>query len=106
VSREHLLSWNPDVILTLPYHSASLPGEILTDRGLSTVKAVSGKSVYTFPSYIDSWDLPSPESILGIMWLAGILYPEEIDFDMEKEAREFYIRLYGSYPEPISLERR
>ncbi len=106
VSREHLLSWNPDVILTLSYYGKTLPADILKDKGLRTLNAVSEKQVHTFPSYIDSWDLPSPESILGIMWLAGVLYPEEIGFDMEKEASEFYTRFYGSYPQPVSAVKR
>lgn len=106
VSREHLLSWNPDIILTLSYYGKTLPADILKDKGLRTLKAVSEQQVYAFPSYIDSWDLPSPESILGIMWLAGILYPDEVNFNMEKEAREFYTRFYGSYPQPISLPQR
>lgn len=100
------MAWDPDVILTLPYYGQSLPKDILKDRGLAMVKAVSGRQVYTFPSYIDSWDLPSPESILGIMWLANILYPGEIEFDMEKEAKGFYTRFYGSYPRPVALPRR
>lgn len=106
VSREHLMSWDPDIILALSYYGKTLPEEILKDRSLSTLKAVSGKHVYTFPTYIDSWDLPSPESILGIMWLAGILYPGEISLDMEKEAREFYSRFYGSYPQPVTFTQR
>ncbi len=106
VSREHLLAWNPDVILTLPYQSASLPDEFLGDKSLQSITAVSLRDIYTFPLYIDSWDLPSPESILGIMWLAGVLYPDQVDFDMEKEAKEFYMRFYGSYPEPVSLPER
>lgn len=103
VSREHLLSWNPEVILTLPYHNPLLKDEFLADPSLRSIPAVSQQRVYTFPSYLDSWDMPMPESILGIMWLSTLLYPDQVDFDMEKEAREFYLRFYGSYPEPITL---
>ncbi|MDT8274308.1 MAG: ABC transporter substrate-binding protein [Desulfomonilia bacterium] len=106
ISREHLLAWNPDVILTVAYYSSSLRDELLSDSGLSSLSAVKNGKVYAFPVYLDSWDLPSPESILGIMWLAGILYPGEISFDIAREAREFYTIFYGSYPEPISLEGR
>lgn len=103
VSREHLLSWNPEVILTLPYYNPRLKEEFLSDPSLKSIPAISKQRVYVFPSYLDSWDMPMPESILGIMWLSTLLYPGQVYFDMEKEAREFYLRFYGSYPEPITL---
>lgn len=102
VNREHLVAWNPDVILTLPY-SAQRPADIFADDGLSTVRAVKDRAVHPFPLYIDSWDLPTPESIMGIMWLANLLYPEQVHFDMEREAREFYTRFYGRYPYPVQV---
>ena len=104
VSREHLVAWNPDIIVTIPYYRAIKHSDILEDNGLSTVKAVKEGKIYTFPSYIDAWDLPSPESILGIMWLANTLYPDRVNFDMKAEAREFYTRFYGKYPVEIDLE--
>ena len=103
VNREHLAAWNPGVIITIPYYSAGLPEEILSDTGLSLIDAVRNRQVHTFPAYIDSWDLPSPESILGIMWLANTLYPEHVAFDMQSEARNFYTRFYGTYPVEIKL---
>lgn len=103
VNREHLAAWNPQVMVTIPYYSPGLPEEILSDSGLSLVDAVKNRQIYTFPSYIDSWDLPSPESILGIMWLAKTLYPEQVSFDMNTEARGFYTSFYGSYPVEIDL---
>jgi len=103
VSREHLVAWDPDVIVTIPY-TTTLPDDILGDRGLGVLKAVRNNQIYSFPLYIDSWDLPTPESILGIMWLAGVLYPDQVHFDMQQEAREFYTRFYGKYPEPVHTQ--
>ncbi|MBN2297383.1 MAG: ABC transporter substrate-binding protein [Deltaproteobacteria bacterium] len=105
VNREHLAAWNPQVMVTIPYYSPGLPEEILSDKGLGLIDAVQNRQIFTFPSYIDSWDLPSPESILGIMWLANTLYPEQISFDMNAEARGFYTRFYGTYPIEIALEK-
>ncbi|OPY00115.1 MAG: hypothetical protein A4E58_00155 [Syntrophorhabdus sp. PtaB.Bin006] len=42
------------------------------------------------------WDRPSPEAILGIIWLAKTLYPEDMaDIDLRKEAMLFYKTFYG-----------
>ncbi len=103
VSREHLVAWDPDIMVTIPYYRAVKRTDILEDKGLSTVKAIKNGQVYEFPSYIDAWDLPSPESILGIMWLANTLYPDKVNFDMKAQAREFYMRFYGQYPVEIDL---
>lgn len=104
VSREHLVAWDPDIIATIPYYRAIKHSDILEDKGLASLKAVKDGRIYTFPSYIDAWDLPSPESILGIMWLANTLYPDNVNFDMKAEAGEFYTRFYGKYPVKIDLE--
>jgi len=98
IDRERLLAWDPDVMVTVSYYSKALRQDILSDKGLGPVAAVKNRQIYTFPVYIDSWDLPSPESILGIMWFSNMLYPDKVDFDMEKETKGFYMRFYGSYP--------
>lgn len=102
VSREHLIAWNPDMIIIPPYGSVTRD-HILEDEGLQMITAVKNRAVYVFPAYLDAWDLPTPESIMGVMWLANILYPEKICFDMENQAHTFYTRFYGGYPVAIDL---
>ncbi|HBK52829.1 MAG TPA: ABC transporter substrate-binding protein, partial [Syntrophomonas wolfei] len=34
--------------------------------------------------------------ILGIKWLGNLLYPEEFNYDIEQETKEFY-KLFYSY---------
>ena len=54
------------------------------------------RSYYAAPVGTFWWDRPSPESILGILWLAQKLYPEQFaDFDLEAESRTFYRTFYG-----------
>lgn len=103
VSREHLVAWDPDTLLTIPYYPAITHSDLIKDTGLSTLKAIKNHQIHAFPSYIDAWDLPSPESILGIMWLANTLYPDKVSFDMKAEAKQFYTRFYGKYPVEIDL---
>ncbi len=97
VSVEHLLLWNPDFIFIGNYGTARVK-DFLQDSRLSEITAVKNRDVYMSRSYIGSWDVPTPESLLGIMWLANMLYPEEVRFDMAAEMTEFYRTCYGYTP--------
>ena len=97
VSLEHLLEWNPDFIFIGNYGTAR-PEDFLEDKRLRDIAAVKNGDVTFAPYYIGSWDVPTPESILGIMWLANRLYPNQVDFDMASEIRRFYSLCYGYTP--------
>jgi iron complex transport system substrate-binding protein len=94
INIEQLYLWDPDVIVLAPYCSASI-GDIMADSQWQTLRAVENGAVYRLPKYLASWDLPIPESILGMIWLAQTLYPEDIDFDIETEIVDFYKTFYG-----------
>lgn len=94
ISLEKLLAWDPDVIILTPYTPDSA-NDVLSNPSLATLKAVKEKKVYKLPKYIVSWDTPVPESFLGTMWIANKIYPQELSFDMEKEIREFYLKVYN-----------
>jgi iron complex transport system substrate-binding protein len=97
VSLEHLLSWNPDFVFIGNYGTACVD-DFTKDPRLRGVTAVRNGDVYMSRSYIGSWDIPTPESLLGIMWLANKLYPRETAFDMAAEMIEFYRVCYGYTP--------
>lgn len=94
VSMEHLLSWNPDFIFVGLYGTARVE-DFTGDSRLAGVTAVKNGQVFSSRYYIGSWDIPTPESLLGIMWLANMLYPDEVSFDMASEMTEFYSTCYG-----------
>lgn len=94
VSLEEIYSWNPDVIIMMPYTSAD-PADLLNDPAWVKVSAVKNNQIYRLPKYIMAYDMPAPESILGIMWMAAILYPDTIQFDMSQEMKNFYSQFYG-----------
>ncbi|HII92414.1 MAG TPA: radical SAM protein [Methanosarcina sp.] len=54
--------------------------------------AVKKQRVYEIPP---SWDFGNPRWILGLMYIADKLNPENSTIDMKKEANEFYLRFYG-----------
>ena len=93
INLEQLHLWDPDVIMLAPYCSASIE-DIMADEQWQDLKAVQNGAVYRLPKYLASWDLPIPESILGMIWLAETLYPEYVDIDIEEEIVSFYDKFY------------
>jgi iron complex transport system substrate-binding protein len=47
------------------------------------------------PSYVAPWDTPIQESVLGIIWLANTLYPNQMTLDCATEVDYFYQTFYG-----------
>lgn len=92
VSLEEVIKRNPDVIV------AGDPMFVMTvgdDSKWSTVSAVKNKRVYLVPcdpvNFLDR--PPSFMRVLGVQWLASILYPDLYKVDMVKETTTFY-KLY------------
>lgn len=94
VSVEKVLTWDPDYVI-LQKDENALPG-IKNDPRLSDLQAVKSDRVYQVPIGGFWWDRPSPESPLGFMWLASVVYPEYTrDIDLKKETKYFYKTFYG-----------
>jgi iron complex transport system substrate-binding protein len=80
VNIEQVLIWNPDVILIVPYSPVE-PAQILSDPLWAAVEAVKTGRVYKMPQLLFAWDTPIPESVLGILWMAELFHPGEIELD-------------------------
>ncbi|MCX8094663.1 MAG: stalk domain-containing protein [Caldisericia bacterium] len=93
ISLEDLLRFNPEYIFIPPYFLGTKE-EILNKKELQEIKAIKEKRVYKFPSFILSYDLPSVESILGIIWIAEKINGEILKLDIEKEIRDFYKNIF------------
>jgi iron complex transport system substrate-binding protein len=86
---EQVLVWNPEVILVQEpqfYH------RVFSDPRWKNIRAVQDRRVYLIPSSPFNWfdRPPSYMRLLGIKWLANILYPERVRLDIVKETQEFY----------------
>jgi iron complex transport system substrate-binding protein len=93
VSMEQVLAWNPDVILALDprfYRS------VAADPLWSTIKAVRDKNVYLAPNLPYGWfdAPPGVNRLIGVRWLASILYPKQFPDDLRAVTRDFYKRFY------------
>jgi iron complex transport system substrate-binding protein len=94
VNLEQIAAWNPDVIVIPPYGGATV--EAITDSPeWQILDAVQAGRVYQIPKLVAPWDTPAPDSVLGIIWLARTLYPEQITLSCAAETETFYNTFYG-----------
>lgn len=101
ISLEQLLAWDPDVIVVNGEPKADLSGSaaaqaILDHPDFSALKAVQSGAVYGTPNAPCSWieRPPGPNRIIGVRWLAGLLYPDLVDYDVDGEVRAFFRLFY------------
>ena len=97
VSAEKLALWDPDAIVVSTNSKTAVPlQKTLDSKRYASLRAVREGHVYPAPVGTFWWDRPSPESILGILWLSKKLYPQRFaDFDLEAECRSFYKTFYN-----------
>jgi iron complex transport system substrate-binding protein len=94
VNLEQIAAWNPDVIVIPPYGGATV--EAITDSPeWQILDAVQAGRVYQIPKLVAPWDTPAPDSVLGIIWLAETLYPEQVQLSCAGETETFYNTFYG-----------
>ena len=76
VSIEQVLLWNPDVIVTIDRDFAA---NVHSDPAWASVAAVRAGRVHLSPKLPFGWvDFPpSVNRLIGLWWLAKILYPEQ-----------------------------
>lgn len=101
VSAEQVIGWNPQVILLNGEPTEGLSPQqaveaFLADSRYENLQAVQNGAVYAIPKYPYSWfdRPPGPNRLIGIYWLAELLYPEQFDLDIKESAKEFYALYY------------
>jgi len=102
ISMEQVMLYQPEVIL------AQDPGfydRVLISPIWRKIPAVKNGRVYLIPSIPFNWfdRPPSFMRLLGIKWVAQVLYPELFDLDMEKETRDFYRLFLKTDPSPEDI---
>lgn len=112
ISLEQLLAWDPEVIVVNGEPKASLSGSaaaeaILRDPDLSTLTAVRKGAVYGAPNAPCSWieRPPGPNRVIGVRWLAGLLYPDLVAYNTDDEVREFFRLFYHVELSDAQLEK-
>jgi iron complex transport system substrate-binding protein len=104
VSLEQVLLWNPDVIITI---DADFAASVRSDPLWASVAAVRDGRVHLSPKLPFGWvDFPpSVNRLIGLWWLAKILYPAQFPEDIRALTRDFYGRFYHVTPSDAQIER-
>ena len=103
VSIEQVLLWNPDVIVTIDQDFAA---SVRSDPAWASVKAVRDGRVHLSPKMPFGWvDFPpSVNRLIGLWWLAKILYPDKFPEDMRALTHDFYTVFYHRTPSDKQID--
>lgn len=95
IDYEQLLAWDPEYII-LASSAKYTVEDVLSDPNLAACTAVQKKNVFQIPCDAESWDSPVPGSVLGAVWLAGVLHPDKVPADQCAEIMDaYYETFYG-----------
>jgi len=102
VSIEQVLRWNPDVVITIDSNFHALARSHPLWRELPAIRA--GR-FHLAPNVPFGWiDFPpSINRLIGLRWLARILYPDVFPEDLRPIVRDFYTRCYHQAPTEAQL---
>lgn len=97
VDAEQVLAWNPDWVLVSP----DAPGDVIATNptavgALGSLPAFAKGRYLVAPASPFGWvdSPPSVNQLLGMVWLATSLHPQQFTFDLAQETRSFYRTFY------------
>lgn len=93
VSIEQVLAVDPEIIVTW---DREFFAKVYSDPLWSTVTAVRNRRVHLSPTAPFGWidRPPSLNRLIGLRWMAGLLYPDRWKGDLRAETRAFYRTWY------------
>ena len=93
VDMEQILLWNPDYILFAP---GSIYDTVAEDPVWQQVTAIREGQYYEVPFGPYNWMgfPPSVQRLLGMMWMAEVLYGDAVDYDLQSEVSEYFSLFY------------
>jgi iron complex transport system substrate-binding protein len=103
VGLEQVLLWNPEHIVT---NDPNFYREVWKEPVWGSVNAVRNKRVYLSPHLPFGWfDYPpGANRVIGVVWLANLLYPQLFQHDMRKMVAEFHRLFYHQEPTAAQLD--
>jgi iron complex transport system substrate-binding protein len=97
VSLEQVLEWDPEVIIAWDTNiRGGAYEDILSNPAWQEIEAVKTRRVYAMPNEPWAWcdRPPGVNRIIGIHWVANLLYPDIYDVDMKEIVREYFKVMY------------
>jgi iron complex transport system substrate-binding protein len=108
VNLEQIAVWDPQrIIVVVPYPKdpAEVLAALLEDPVWAQLRAVRDGNLSLYPTDLYGWDSPEPRWILGLLWMARTLHPEQFeDLDISAEAVTFFQEMYGIDPAVTEAE--
>jgi iron complex transport system substrate-binding protein len=104
VSIEQVIAWAPDTVITW---DANFFANVYSDPVWATVPAVVSRRVYLAPRLPFGWidAPPSINRVIGLRWIASLLYPDRFPEDIRTVARDFYRLFYQVTPDDTQFDR-
>lgn len=93
VDMEQILNWNPDAVIFAP---GSIYSTVADNENWQTIPAIRDGRYYEAPMGPYNWMgfPPSVQRILGMQWMAKVLYPDAADYDMYETTQTYFQLFY------------
>ena len=93
VDMEQILNWNPDAVIFAP---GSIYSTVADNENWQTIPAIRDGRYYEVPMGPYNWMgfPPSVQRILGMQWMAKVLYPDAVDYDMYETTQTYFQLFY------------
>lgn len=93
VDMEQILNWNPDAVIFAP---GSIYSTVADNENWQTIPAIRDGRYYEVPMGPYNWMgfPPSVQRILGMQWMAKVLYPDVADYDMYETTQTYFQLFY------------
>jgi iron complex transport system substrate-binding protein len=103
-SMEQVIVANPEIIVTW---DRNFFGSVFDDPLWQGIEAVQEGRVHLAPTAPFGWIARPPllNRMMGLIWMAGLLYPDRWQGDLRAETREFYELYYHVHLDDPALER-
>lgn len=103
VTPEQLIGWDPDVIVT---QEPDFARALLAEPRWQALRAVREHRVHLAPSLPWGWieGPPGINRLIGLRWLAAVLYPDRFVPPTAEQVSAFYTLAYGATPTAAQLD--
>ena len=93
VDMEQILNWNPDAAIFAP---GSIYSTVADNENWQTIPAIRDGRYYEVPMGPYNWMgfPPSVQRILGMQWMAKVLYPDAAAYDMYETTQTYFQLFY------------
>ena len=93
VDMEQILNWNPAAVIFAP---GSIYSTVADNENWQTIPAIRDGRYYEVPVGPYNWMgfPPSVQRILGMQWMAKVLYPDAADYDMYETTQTYFQLFY------------